>query len=78
MRPWTASALKGFLDPPVVILKKGANKHVGPGILTTGFYIAPHCDPDCCGTLGISILSLGPFRSASAARTWPGDNLVAI
>jgi len=77
VRPWTASALKQYyLDPPVVFLTKGANTGIETVILTAGYYVSPHCEPDCCGTLGISILSMGPFRSAGAARKWSRNSLV--
>jgi hypothetical protein len=76
VRPWTASALKQcYLDPPVVFLNRGPNAGFDPFILTAGYYVSPHCGPDCCGALGISILSMGPFRSAGAARKWSRSNL---
>jgi hypothetical protein len=78
MLAWTLSALRRYYrDPPVVFLSKGANEGVEPFIVAAGFYISPHCDPDCCGALGISILSMGPFRTAGAAQKWSRDNLVA-
>ena len=77
MRAWTQSALRQYyLDPPVVFLNKGINDGLETVIVTAGFYISPHCDPDCCGMLGISILTMGPFRTAGAARKWSRDNLV--
>lgn len=78
MLPWTLSALRQYYrDPPVVFLNEGTNEGVEPAIVTAGFYISPHCDPDCCGALGISILLMGPFRSAGDAQKWSRNNLVA-
>jgi hypothetical protein len=77
MRAWTLSALNEYYsEPPVTFLSVGANTGVEPMIVTAGFYVTPHCDPECCEALGITILTMGPFLSASDARKWSRGNLM--
>jgi len=80
MRAWTASAIRSYyLDPEIVFLDAG---HREPGrvrLTRTGYYVAPHCDPDCCGAFGgVSKSNFGPFLTPDAARTWSVKNMTMI
>jgi hypothetical protein len=80
MRAWTASAIRSYyLDPEIVFLDAG---HREPGrvrLTQTGYYVAPHCDPDCCGAFGgVSKSDFGPFLTPDAARTWSVKNMTMI
>ena len=67
-----------YSEPPVTFLSVGVNKGINPMIVRAGFYIRPHCDPDCCAALGITILAMGPFLSTGEARKWSRKNLTSI
>lgn len=76
MKAWSASAIKHYyFDPEVVFLKvtdrdpRTARK--------AGYYIVPHCDPDCCQAFGgVATGDLGPFSTRLKARRWSCKNLV--
>jgi hypothetical protein len=77
MRAWTASAIRNYyLDPEIVFLSAG---HSDPGrvrLSQTGYYVTPHCEPDCCQAFGrVSGSSFGPFRTPADARAWSARNL---
>jgi hypothetical protein len=45
-------------------------------VAVAGYYVTPHCDPDCCDAFGdVSKIDIGPFRSKGEARRWSRDNL---
>jgi hypothetical protein len=76
MRVWSASAIdRYYLDPTIEFLQTGdgdMRKPSGPG-----YYIVPHCDPDCCQAFGgVSIIDFGPFPTRVRARKWSRRNLV--
>lgn len=67
-----------YLDPEIQFL--AAKRE---GAKSKGYFIVPHCDPDCCAAFGgIATSKLGPFKTRIKARDWsrsymvsPGDNL---
>ena len=72
----SASAIdRYYLDPTIEFLQirdRDVLKPSGPG-----YYIAPHCDPDCCQAFGgVSIIDFGPFPTRVTARKWSRENLV--
>ena len=76
MRIWSASAIdRYYLDPTIEFLQirdRDVLKPFGPG-----YYIVPHCDPDCCQAFGgVSIIDFGPFPTRVKARKWSRENLV--
>lgn len=76
MKAWSASALRRYyVDPLTVFL---LHKDQGPGAASgPGYYIVPHCDPDCCQTSGeISKAYFGPFATRAGAHEWSQTNLV--
>jgi len=80
MKTWTKSAIRNYyLDPVIQLLGIGARNAGGDAIAHAGYYIAPHCDPDCCQIIdGVSRVDLGPFLTAKAARKWSARNLASI
>lgn len=47
------------------------------GSKSKGYFIVPHCDPDCCAAFGgISTLTLGPFETRIKAREWSRKHMV--
>ena len=45
-------------------------------MLEAGYFITPHCDPECCEAFGgVSTVNLGPFDTAAEAREWSQANL---
>jgi hypothetical protein len=78
MKTWTTSALNGYYrDPSIAFLDVGYREGGRPSIAIKGYYIVPHCDPDCCAAFGgVSKTDLGPFRTARGARDWSRGNLV--
>jgi hypothetical protein len=80
MRAWTASAMRNYyLDPTIVFLDAGHRDSGRVGITQEGYYVAPHCDPDCCQAFGgISKFDFGPFLTADDARTWSVKNMAVI
>lgn len=78
MRVWTASALNGYYsDPLVVFLAKGSQANGGSAVTKSGYFVTPHCDPECCAAFGgLSTADFGPFATAIAARNWSRRHLV--
>jgi hypothetical protein len=80
MKAWTASAIRNYyLDPEIVFVEAG---HRGPGhrhLTQAGYYVAPHCEPDCCQAVGgISRFDFGRFLTPDDARTWSVTNMAMI
>ena len=47
MRAWTASAIRSYyLDPEIVFLDAGHREPGGVRLTQSGYYVAPHCDPE--------------------------------
>jgi hypothetical protein len=70
MRVWSASAIsRYYFDPGIKFLRSGAH---GLGKPTgAGYFIVPHCDPDCCQAVGgVAMVDLGPFSTRIKARDW--------
>ena len=80
MRAWTASAIRNYyLDPEIVFLDAGHRKPGRVRLTQAGYYVAPHCDPDCCQTFGgISKSDFGPFLTPDDARAWSVKNMAGI
>jgi hypothetical protein len=80
MKTWTKSAIRNYyLDPPIVFVDAEPSDAGGEPIAHAGYYVAPHCDPNCCQAIGgISKNDLGPFPTANAARKWSVKNLATI
>jgi hypothetical protein len=80
MKTWTKSAIRNYyLDPPIVLVEVEPNDAGGEPIANTGYYFAPHCDPDCYPAMGVtSKVDFGPFPTADAARNWSVKNLATI
>jgi hypothetical protein len=80
MKTWTKSAIRNYyLDPAVRFLEIGPRDNGATPIARAGYYIAPHCDPDCCQAIdGVARVDLGPFLTANAARKWSVRNLASI
>jgi hypothetical protein len=78
MRAWTVSALNGYYsDPLVVFLAKGSRANGVSAVTKSGYFVTPHCDPDCCAAFGgISTTDFGPFATSGAARNWSRRHLV--
>ena len=70
MRIWCASAIyRYYLDPSIEFLHAGVRDLEGPD--DAGYYIVPHCGPDCCQAFGgVSTIDLGPFSTRAQARRW--------
>ena len=70
MRIWSASAIdRYYLDPTVEFLQAGNHDAGRPA--AAGYYIVPHCGPDCCQAFGgVSMIDLGPFSTRTKARKW--------
>jgi hypothetical protein len=80
MRAWTASAMHSYyLDPEIVFLDTGHRDSKRGRLTQAGYYVAPHCDPDCCEAFGgISKSDFGPFLTPDDARTWSVKNMTMI
>lgn len=78
MRAWTASAIrKYYLDPEIVFV--AAERGRRGRLIQTGYYVAPHCDPECCQAFGgVSKSDFGPFLTPDAARAWSVKNMTTI
>jgi hypothetical protein len=78
MRAWSMSAINSYyLDPVVKFLNAGYRDSGGAAVAISGYYVTPHCDPDCCKAFGgVSKGDLGPFGTAHEARQWSRKNLV--
>ena len=58
-----------YIDPAIKFLRSG-NRGVGKST-AAGYYIVPHCGPDCCQAFGgLSVVDLGPFATRTKAREW--------
>jgi hypothetical protein len=70
MRIWSASAVaRYYLDPAIKFLRAGNHGTGKPA--AAGYYIVPHCSPDCCRAFGgVSLGDLGPFPTRTKARRW--------
>jgi hypothetical protein len=79
MRAWTASAVrKYYLDPEIVFLGAG-HRDPAHALSQEGYYITPHCEPDCCQAFGgISQYEFGPFLTSDDARTWSANNMAVV
>ncbi len=74
MEIWTASAIDSYyLDPKVEFLQSGNGAIQKP--FAAGYYIVPHCSPDCCHAFGHSTIDLGPFSTRIKARNWSRKHL---
>ena len=66
-----------YLDPVVTFLNAGHREEGRAAVALSGYYVTPHCDPDCCQAFGdVSKTDMGPFRTAGEARQWSRSNLV--
>ena len=77
MKAWSTSAINSYyLDPVITFLAAGHRESQRKPVTLAGYYVTPHCDPDCCQAFGdVSKIDIGPFRSAGEARQWSRDNL---
>jgi hypothetical protein len=80
MKIWTRSAIRNYYLDPVILFLEAEPRDAGRvPVEHAGYYIAPHCDPDCCHAFGgISKVDIGPFPSAVEARKWSARNLAPI
>ena len=70
MRIWSASAISRYYRDPTIEFLQPGNQSVGKPS-TVGYYIIPHCGPDCCQAFGgASTIDLGPFSTRIKARKW--------
>ena len=78
MKNWSSSAIdryypidRYYLDPTIQFLAATKRSKLG------GYFIVPHCDPDCCAAFGgISTANLGPFETRIRARDWSRKYMV--
>jgi hypothetical protein len=80
MKTWTKSAMRNYyLDPAILFVEIGRRDDERPASVHPGYYVKPHCDPDCCQAIGnIPKADFGPFSTAIAARKWSARNLAAV
>jgi hypothetical protein len=80
MKTWTKSAMRNYyLDPAILFVEIGRRDDERPASVHPGYYVKPHCDPDCCQAIGnIPKADFGPFSTAVAARKWSARNLAAV
>ena len=76
MRIWSASAVsRYYVDPAIKFLRAGT-RDIGKST-AAGYFIVPHCSPDCCQAFGgVSTFDLGPFSKRAQARRWSRKYLV--
>lgn len=80
MKSWSLSAMdQYYFDPEIQFLsaikREGAKRE---GAKSKGYFIVPHCDPDCCAAFGgIATSKLGPFKTRIKARDWSRNNMVS-
>jgi hypothetical protein len=79
MKTWTKSAMRNYyLDPAILFVEIGRRDDERLASAHPGYYVKPHCDPDCCQAIGgIAKGDFGPFSTAIAARKWSARNLAA-
>jgi len=69
MKIWSASAITRYYLDPAIKFRRAENH--GTGTPTAGYYIVPHCSPDCCRAFGgVALGDLGPFPTRTKARRW--------
>jgi hypothetical protein len=74
MRAWSASAINRYYTDPVIAFLRDGRPETDH---EAGYYIVPHCEPDCCHAFGgVAKADLGPFNTRSKARRWSRKNLV--
>lgn len=76
MRVWSASAIgRYYLDPAIEFIQAGNRDTESQS--AAGYYIVPHCGPDCCQAFGgVATTDLGPFSTRTKARKWSRRYLV--
>jgi hypothetical protein len=74
MKNWSSSAIdRYYLDPTIQFLAATKREGSKPG----GYFVVPHCDPDCCAAFGgVSTANLGPFETRIKARDWSRKYMV--
>ncbi len=80
MKTWTKSAMRNYyLDPAILFVETGRRDDGRPSAAHSGYYVKPHCDPDCCHAIGRPLkVDFGPFPTAIAARKWSARNLAVV
>lgn len=80
MKAWTASAIRNYyLDPEIVLMHAGHSATGRVRLTQAGYYITPHCDPDCCQAFGgISKSDFGPFPTRDDAQRWSVRNMTLL
>ena len=74
MKIWSSSAIDRYYTNPTIQFLAGTKRE---GVKLAGYFIVPHCDPDCCAAFGgISAPNLGPFTTRIKARDWSRKNMV--
>ncbi len=76
MKAWTLSAMNGYYrDPAISYFKVGQMTDARVVIVSKGYYIVPHCDPECCEG-EFSTGSMGPFATNALALAWSRSNMI--
>jgi hypothetical protein len=74
MKNWSSSAIDRYYFDPTIQFRTTTK---WKGSKSKGYFIVPHCDPDCCAAFGgISTLTLGPFETRIKAREWSRKHMV--
>ena len=74
MKNWSLSAIDRYYFDPTIQFLTAAKRN---GAKLGGYFIVPHCDPDCCAAFGgISTANLGPFETRIKAREWSRKYMV--
>ena len=78
MKAWTLSAMNGRRrDPPITYLKVGQIEGARAPLVSQGYCVVPHCEPDCCGEyVEVTTGSMGPFDRRDIALEWSCPNLI--
>ena len=70
MRIWCASAVSRYYVDPAIKFLRARTRGIGQPT-GAGYFIVPHCGPDCCQAFGgVSMIDLGPFSTRIKAREW--------
>ena len=78
MKTWTMSAIRNYYLNPEIVFVDAGHRDPANVLAREGYYIAPHCDPDCCEFFGgVSRADFGPFLTADNAREWSVKNMVS-